>query len=353
MKRREIKKMARLRTKRFKDNSIKDKILRIVLWVVPIILLIVLIWSQNNLVITDNIVFKVEGLPKSFVGYKIVHVSDLCNSSLNIVDDVKKLEPDIIILSGGYCDSDGNADKTVKQVKELCKIADVYYVYNSSDKDVLKDTKAINLTNENIVLETGKIKTEDFIKEVYGNSILKKAENGDKEAKEYVKYVEEALKESKDASINLIGVGNFYNKDGKWDSLDFLNSVLEQNESEYKICITGNLENLEELSKADIDMIFSSGTFGTNLISDEYTKGTYGVNGTQLFLTAGIGKHKDVVRIFNFPQIQCITLSDGTIKNKNTLEKFIGLFVSDVGTIFDNDEGFREYKYEYTNGNEQ
>ena len=50
-------------------------------------------------------------------------------------------------------------------------------------------------------------------------------------------------------------------------------------------------------------------------------------------------------RIFNFPEIQCITLSDGTIANKNPLEKFIAMFWDDVGTVFDNDGGFKVHTF--------
>lgn len=345
--------MARLKAKKVRNHNIRDRIIQILLWTIPIVSIIWLIWAQNNLVTTEEIIFKVDELPKSFVGYKIVHISDLCNSSLDIIDDVKELNPDIIILSGGYTDSKGKSSNTVSQVKKLCKIADVYYVYNSTDKDVLKDTDAINLTDKNVILKTEEIKVEKFIKEVYGEDILEKAEKKDKEALEYIAYITEALLKSRNATINLIGIGNYEGENGKSDALDFVNSKLESNNSEYTIGITGNLSNVEEIAKSELDMIFSSGTFGTNLLSNDYTKGTYGIKGTQLFLTAGIGKHKDITRIFNFPQIQCIVLSDGSIENKNPLEKFIGLFVDDVGTIFDNDGGFQEYKYEYNNGAEQ
>lgn len=345
--------MARLKSKRVRNNSIKDRVIQIILWVILIISVIIFLWSQNNMVTTDSMIFKVEGLPKSFVGYKIVHVSDLCNSSLNIVDDIKKLDPDVIILSGGYCDSNGKADKTVKQVEKLCKIADVYYVYNKYEDDVLEKTDAINLTCNNVILEAEDFDTEDFIKEVYGDSIIKKANKNNKEALEYIDYITEALIKSEYSSINLIGIDNYDYKNGEYDALDYVNSMLECNESEYTIGITGNLKNAEEISKSNLDMLFSSGTFGTNLISDEYKKGSYGINGTQLFLTGGIGKNKEVTRFINFPQIQCITLSDGSIVNKNPLEKIIGTFVDDVGTIFDNDGGFKDYKYNYQGGEEQ
>lgn len=341
--------MARLKSKKARNRNKAELITTILMWVVPIAILIWLIWAQNNLVTVDNMIFKVDGLPKSFVGYKIVHISDLCNSSLDIVDNVKELEPDIIILSGGYCDKDGDANNTVKQVKKLCKIADVYYVYNSTDKDVLKETDAINITDENVIIEAKKFDVEDFIEDMYGEDILDKAKDKDKEALLYIEYITEALLDSSDATINIMGIDNYTEENGKYEALEVVNSILENNKSEYTIGVTGNLKNVEEIAKSNLDAIFTSGTFGTNLLSDKYTKGTYGVNGTQMFITGGIGKHEDVVRIFNFPQIQCITLSDGTLMDKNPLEKFIGFFVDDVGTIFDGDGGFKEYKYEYKN----
>ena len=44
--------------------------------------------------------------------------------------------------------------------------------------------------------------------------------------------------------------------------------------------------------------------------------------------------------------VRVVTLSDGTIKEKTPLEKFLNLFIKDVGTIYDNDGGFKVEEYQ-------
>ena len=63
-------------------------------------------------------------------------------------------------------------------------------------------------------------------------------------------------------------------------------------------------------------------------------------------LSGGIGNF-DKTRFLNMPEVVLITLSDGTIVEQNPLEKFIGQFINNVPTKFDNDEGFKRYVKEY------
>ncbi|MBO5388656.1 MAG: hypothetical protein J6A59_11030, partial [Lachnospiraceae bacterium] len=68
----------------------------------------------------------------------------------------------------------------------------------------------------------------------------------------------------------------------------------------------------------------------------------YVLDGTTLLVSNGVhGKEPN--------SIHSITLSDGSVSEKNLLEKFLGLFISDVDTIFENDGGFKDYRYEYDN----
>ena len=73
---------------RFLKDSIIPKILFAVL-------VITLIWSQTNFVLTEKYIYMNVELPESFVGYKIVHISDICNkNTYNLVSSVKSENPD-------------------------------------------------------------------------------------------------------------------------------------------------------------------------------------------------------------------------------------------------------------------
>ena len=113
------------------------------------------------------------------------------------------------------------------------------------------------------------------------------------------------------------------------------------------ILLNGNINNIDSICETHVDMVLFGSTFGEDALSNGYKKGTYGNNGTQLFVSGGIGEHKKFIRLFNFPEVQIITLSDGTITNKNPLDKIMTKLIPDVGTIFDNDGGFNQYNFEY------
>ena len=110
--------------------------------------------------------------------------------------------------------------------------------------------------------------------------------------------------------------------------------------------LNGNLANMDKLGKTDIDILFCGGTFGKKTDITNCTKGPYSYSGTQLFLSGGCGNY-DKFRIGNLPEIQLITLSDGSIKQNNPLENILDRFIGDVDAIYENDEGFSEYTYTY------
>jgi len=341
----------RLRSRRMKKgNSLADTIS---IWIVRIIIIGVIVWTvwaQNNFLKIDNIVYADSNMPKTFVGYNIVHISDINNSNINIASKVRKLEPDIIVVTGGYCDSNGNSSNTITTINSLAKIAPVYYIYNLDDTtSVLSGTQATDLTDLNIELTRSINDTRAFIEDVYGKEILDKADKGDEESLMYIDYITEQLSNSESNKINLFGLGLYNSENGKYEARDKAYELILNSTADYNIALLGNVRALDEVCKAEIDMLMFGGTYGTNRASDQYKKGMYNNNGTELFVSSGVGTTTGIIRIFNFPSIQCITLSDGTIENKNPLEKLMYMLIKDVGTIYENDGGFDIYKYE--NGN--
>jgi predicted MPP superfamily phosphohydrolase len=323
----------------------------VIIWMIrliPVVALIWFIWAQNNMILSLNYTYENADLPKAFVGYRITHVSDLCNTGDKIVSKIKKENPDVIVLTGGYSDSNGKYSESVKIVNKLTKIAPVYYIYNMNDAgNELADTSATNITDSVVQLNTTESNADDFIEKYYGKRIKEKADSGDEEAQQYIEYVTSELANTAGSTIDLIGLGKYDYDKGIYDAEQEAINLRGTDLTRMSILLNSNINNLELISKDDIDMILFGGTFGTNLISDEYTKGKYGLNGTELFVSGGIGNITDTSRFINFPQIQTIELSDRTVVRENPLEKFIGIFVKDVGNIFENDNGFQEYRKTY------
>ena len=116
--------MTRLKHKKMKSKTIhKSTLSAWIMRIIIIIVLVALVWAQSGLIVTRNYTFKATDLPKSFVGYKIIHISDICNENKGLVKKVKKAEPDIILISGGYQNTNGKSNTSAKVVDKLCKIA--------------------------------------------------------------------------------------------------------------------------------------------------------------------------------------------------------------------------------------
>lgn len=362
--------MARgLSSKRMNKKGSRDKLITICIRLVLILIVVWLVWSQNNLVTVYDTTFSVPKLPKSLVGTRIVHISDIANSTVGLVAKVQKQEPDIIVMSGGYYDTNGNCDNTVSIVQQLVQIAPVYYVTNIHDRgnDPLQGTGATNIDGDFVILDGKQWQsTDDFLISVYGkygNIIVDKANavnNGTNDSEEYLAaaryydYVSKKLQESAGAKIRITGISDMDGENPGKAARKKIDSMTELSQADYEIVLVGNMTLANEIAKSNmIDAIFTGGTFGVGFTDGEldYFQGDYGVglekgnfgyHGTQLFVSGGIGTYPGKHRIFNFPEFQCIVLSDGTIKDHNPLENLIAKFFDDVGTIYDNDGGFTE-----------
>lgn len=427
--------MAKLKSKKMRNSNFGDTVTTFFLWFIPIVIIVSFIWAQNNYITVSMNTFESESMPKKFVGYSIVQVSDLDNSSKvgTVVSKTKELKPDIIVLTGGYYDKNGNCNNSVKAVTKLAKIAPTYYVTSPDDKeDCLASTGAINASNTLVRIEPEQLTAEQFIKKNYGDDIINKAKSGDKKSSEYVKYIEEELSKSSDGqmALSLIGLTSdstsekvnvddaqlsteeamqrqidttleeykethpdaTENTDLDLDALlgtdtaSSNSSETESNESvdstqssedeetvidtdenelkkatdaltkyddsHYRIALLGDISKVDLLNGAKLNLIFAGGTHGTSDVS-QYSKGMYTVGNISLLVSGGIGKPDSGSRFLNLPEINYIRLSDGTIKQKNTLEKFIDKFYKgDVKTIFDNDGGFSKHTYRVNSSGE-
>lgn len=427
--------MAKLKSKKMRNSNFGDAVTTFFIWFIPIIIIVSFIWAQNNYITVSMTTFESESMPKKFVGYSIVQVSDLDNSSKvgKIVSKTKELKPDIIVLTGGYYDKNGNCNNSVKAVTKLAKIAPTYYVTSPDDKeDCLASTGAINVSNTLARIEPEQLTAEQFIRKNYGDDIINKAKAGDKKSSEYVKYIETELNKSSDGQMALsligltsdstsenvsvddaqlsteeamqrqidtaleeyeethpnatentdsdlnalLGTDTTSSNEGETESSESLEStqssenegtVIDTDENElkkatdaltkyddshYRIALLGDISKADLLNGAKLNLIFAGGTHGTSDVS-QYSKGMYTIGNISLLVSGGIGKPDSGSRFLNLPEINYIRLSDGTVKQENTLERFIDKFYKgDVKTIFDNDGGFSKHTYRVNSSGE-
>lgn len=340
-----------------RSSTTSQKIWGIARLVLLVLLIIWLFWSQNNMIFTKDYIYTSQRVPKTFVGYTIVNVSDIHNSGINVAGSVKGCKPDIILVSGGLTDDNGKYSNSVKTLEKLAKIAPTYYVLGDNDlehaDEILNSVGNGPIFIEDVALEvdTPVIDESAFIKKYIGNKIVNDSNNEDEDAIQYIEYTKEKLKKDANATLMISGIPYGEKSNGL---VDKIYDIIGTDKSVFQVCIANQASLFDSISKADIDIVFSGETHGDKNIVPGYSKGIYAKSGTTLFLNGGIGNLNGYSkRIFNYPEIISVTLSDGTIKNENPLEKFLGLFINDVKTKFDNDEGFKTYVFEYSNGYEK
>lgn len=338
--------MSKLKTQNRALNKASKHIVSIILRLLVLSIIIFLVWAQNHLIVNRTYVYSDTDLPKSFVGYRMLHISDICNTSNNVVSTAKHYDPDIIVLSGGYQDKNGKYEKTIDIVNKLCNIAPVYYIYNTNDTaDCLSSTQAINVTDVGIDLNSGITDATTLIEKAYGKRIINKVNKGDEDALQYMQYINDELINNQYSTIRICGINNMNNASFE-DIQKNSYRITGTDKNDFTIMINGNLANLDSLCSTNIDLMLVGGTFGKPSDIASCSKGPYSYLGTQLFVSGGCGNYTSK-RILNLPEVQLITLSDGTIKQNNPIEDFLDLFIDDVGTIYDNDGGFSEYTHRY------
>jgi predicted MPP superfamily phosphohydrolase len=89
-----------------------------------LIIVIIYFYIQNNWIEVENIKVEIDNLPEELNGIKIAQISDLHlpnNASTidNIINEVKKQKPDIVILTGDVIDDD--ADLSTCGLNRLCE----------------------------------------------------------------------------------------------------------------------------------------------------------------------------------------------------------------------------------------
>lgn len=322
-----------------------------------VVVVVVLAWSQNNFIISNNYIFTSSRVPKTFVGYKIAQVSDIHNDISGIYNKVKGTKPDIIVVSGGLSDDNGDYSKSLKLLNKLQNIAPTYFVLGDNDEnvsitDIINGVDGPEFVQDSVIgIKAPEISTSAYIDKYIGSKIINDANSGDEDAIEYINYTKEKLENDKDAVLMLSGLDSMTPENSV---VDTIYSIIGTDKEPFQVCLLNNISLFDTLSIADIDIVFAGSTHGNKIDNSKYSKGIYAENGTTLILSGGTGNtEKYPSRFFNYPEISVVTLSDGTIKDENPLEKFLGIFINDVKTKFDGDEGFKTYKYVYSNGQEK
>ncbi len=262
-----------------------------------ILSLIIFVIVENRLYDITRFRLKAKGLPQSFDGVKIAHLSDLHLKSsqgydYKIVSMTRKLEPDYIFLTGDLITRNQTELKTQKEfIKYLSEIAPVYFVFgnheNDADEDIQKELM-------------------DFPFTVLNNKCVSLEQGGD--------------------SVCLYGVNtspeyylgeNLDYKNIPFLTTDKLTELIGEKKDMFNILLSHNPKFLNSYSEWGSDLVFSGHVhggairlFGKGILSPErkffppFTEGVYKCGKTQMVVSRGLGK----LRLFNHREIIICTL---------------------------------------------
>ena len=252
---------------------------------------------QNQHFEVNKITIECETLPEDFIGYKIVHISDLHNAEFgknneDLLSSIKEQSPDIIVVTGDIVDSRRTDVQIARDfVNNASKVAPVYYVTGNHEARVKVEDEIDNVTlNENVI----------------------------------VLHNEDVIIEKGESVIQLIGVDDPDYKAVK-DSTEYMNNRLEKycSNEYFKILLSHRSEFFETYVENEMNVIFSGHAHGGQVrlpfiggviaphqgLLPTYDAGLfYATNDATMVVSRGLGDSILPLRINNPPELIVVTL---------------------------------------------
>ena len=249
-----------------------------------------------------------EKIPEEFNGFKIVQLSDFHsqgyrNTTEDIINKVKHINPDIIVMTGDMVSWDmEDIDEVKVLIKSLVELYPIYYIDGNHEHlaEILRPGKYVAFI--------------EFMKEL-GVTTIKN---------DYIEIYKG------DKSINLYGInlpldgatGLYVNK-FQLEKNYVEKTLPEANEEKFNILLAHTPTFIKQYSQWGADLVLCGHMHGgivripfTNIgllspertIFPKYAAGKFKVNGSIMIVNRGIGTSSFKLRIFNNPEITVITL---------------------------------------------
>ena len=249
-----------------------------------------------------------EKIPEEFNGFKIVQLSDFHsqgyrNTTEDIINKVKDINPDIIVMTGDMVSWDmEDIDEVKVLIKSLVELYPIYYIDGNHEHlaEILRPGKYVAFI--------------EFMKEL-GVTTIKN---------DYIEIYKG------DKSINLYGInlpldgatGLYVNK-FQLEKNYVQKTLPEANEEKFNILLAHTPTFIKQYSQWGADLVLCGHMHGgivripfTNIgllspertIFPKYAAGKFKVNGSIMIVNRGIGGSSFDLRLFNNPEITVITL---------------------------------------------
>ncbi|WMM26415.1 metallophosphoesterase [Tissierella sp. MB52-C2] len=227
--------------------------------------------------------------------FKITQISDFHSNNLinleNMVDRVKKFDPNFIVLTGDIIDSnDMKLDTVIKLFEALLKLnKEIYFVQGNHENrsELYKDLK-------DEMEKLGIIILEDSSTTIIVNN----------------------------EKINLTGL-KFYPKSREYKEITYYQETIKDlNLDYYNILLRHSPNNVEDILNGNEDLVISGHTHGGQVripligaivapgqgLFPKLDKGIFRINDTNLYIDSGLGNSAAPIRAFNPVQISNIII---------------------------------------------
>ena len=279
-----------------------------ILIIVCLIFVLVISYFENRRLAVTRYRIKDFLVPETFDGFHIVHLTDMHNASFGnrneeLIQSIRKLKPDIILITGDMIIGKPGMDVTfaAHTINALCEIAPVYFsmgnhelrasIYTDTYGDMWKDFKKNLLPEVHLLLDAKTEVQRD------GESIFLYGLNLTPEL--YQRLIKAAMPS------------------------DYLTSLFGECESDkYHIFMAHNPEYFAEYAAWGANLTFSGHVHGGMIrlpllggalspmihFFPKYDKGLFTNNNRYMILSGGLGNHTFKFRVNNLPEIVSVTL---------------------------------------------
>jgi uncharacterized protein len=276
------------------------KVKKLVLIVLILISLFIFSYYQNNFISIARINVNSKKIPSSFNGFKIVHISDLHNKRFGenqnyLVKSIKKLNPEIIVITGDLVDSRRyNEEISMILINQLVASYPVYYATGNHEWRSGK----YSALEKKLKSAGVKVLRDSNVRIIKDNKHL------------IISGVDDPSRYYYDDS----SIPNFKNS---------LNMALKNTASkDFRMLLSHRPERFSQYQAYKIDLVFSGHAHGGQVripfiggivapdqgFFPKYTKGAYSENGTTMIVSRGLGNSIAPQRVFNRPEIVEVTL---------------------------------------------
>ncbi len=268
--------------------------------------------NQNHTLDLNGYKYKSAKIPDEFVGFRIIHLSDLHNCVYgNEADDliriIKRNKPDIIVITGDAFDSRRRQYfDSLDIFKKLPSIAPVYYV-TGNHEELSPDLRKIFLTEVEkygiILLDTDTIEIKRNNSSVFINGICDYTSFATK-----YDLLQKAIDKNLDCGELKLLKDSFKEK---------LNDFAKNKPDGFNILLSHRPEMFECYAENNYDLVFCGHAHGGQFrippfggiyspgqgFLPKYSEGAHKIKDTTMIVSRGLGNSSFPIRINNRPQV--------------------------------------------------